>query len=323
VPLDTQNGSVADRLRNFFKLTGRVPAPLDDVVVPVANLVDLDGPPWRTADENWSTSALTQPALAANVSYAGVWMPRGMKGVAVVKQVVLENEDAAAQTFFIAFVRITPTDQNQVLNVEHFGDSAAGLNPRVPLRGGIFTNGALIGEPLVRATLQAGASLVVPVSYALRGVNVKLNVIWDWQAPAGADTHFAFYRGTRAKIEIRQTRADTYRPELYVIPADTATKPAVLAAVRAKLQSLQKEYPGVAVEDRGAELHVTIPDAFRVGHEAHFAQVATRFLSYLRDRSTLPTWERPNMLAKYFVTTTSTELSRRSPPRVAPRIAPQ
>jgi predicted dehydrogenase len=161
------------------------------------------------------------------------------------------------------------------------------------------------------------------VSYALRGVNVKLNVIWDWQAPAGADTHFAFYRGTRAKIEVRQTRADQYRPELYVIPADAASKPAVLAAVRAKLQSLQKEFPGVAVEERGAELHVTIPDAFRVGHEAHFAQVTTRFLSYLRDRSTLPKWERPNMLAKYFVTTTGTELSRQSPPRVAPRIAPQ
>ena len=132
-----------------------------------------------------------------------------------------------------------------------------------------------------------------------------------------------FYRGTRAKVEIRQTRADKYRPELYVIPADAAGKPAVLAAVRAKLQSLQKEYPGVAVEDRGAELHVTIPDAFRVGHEAHFAQVTTRFLNYRRDRSSLPRWERPNLLAKYFVTTTGTELSRQSPPRVAPRIAPE
>ncbi len=161
------------------------------------------------------------------------------------------------------------------------------------------------------------------VSYALRGVHVKLNVIWDWEAPAGSDTHFAFYRGTRARIEIRQTRADKYRPELYVIPVDAASKPAVLAAVRAKLQSLQQDYPGVTVEDRGAELHLNIPDAFRVGHEAHFAQVTTRFLHYLRDRKALPTWERSNMIAKYFVTTTGTELSRQSPPRVATRIAPQ
>jgi predicted dehydrogenase len=160
------------------------------------------------------------------------------------------------------------------------------------------------------------------VSYALRDVHVKLNVIWDWEAPAGSDTHFAFYRGTRARVEIRQTRADKYRPELYVIPVDAARKPAVLAAVRAKLQSLQ-HYPGVTVEDRGVELHVNIPDAFRVGHEAHFAQVTTRFLHYLQDRKALPAWERPNMIAKYFVTTTGTELSRQSPPRVATRIAPQ
>ena len=161
------------------------------------------------------------------------------------------------------------------------------------------------------------------VSYTVRGVHTKLNVIWDWEAPAGADTHFAFYRGTRARVEIRQTRADKYRPELYVIPTDPASKAALLSAVRARLDGLQHDYPGVGVEDRGGELHVTIPDAFRVGHEAHFAQVTTRFLSYLRDRKALPTWERANMLAKYFVTTTGTELSRQSPPHVATRIAPQ
>ncbi len=50
------------------------------------------------------------------------------------------------------------------------------------------------------------------VSYTLRGINTKLIVIWDWEAPAGSgDTHFAFYTGTRARVEIRQTRADRYR----------------------------------------------------------------------------------------------------------------
>jgi predicted dehydrogenase len=161
------------------------------------------------------------------------------------------------------------------------------------------------------------------VSYVLRGAHVKLNVIWDWEAPAGADTHFASYKGTRARIEVRQTRGDRFRPELYVIPADSATKGQVLAAVQAKLAVLHAEYAGVGVEDRGSELHVTIPDVFRVGHEAHFAQVTTRFLKYMRDRQALPAWERPNMLAKYYVTTKGTELSRQSPPRPAPRLAPQ
>ncbi len=162
------------------------------------------------------------------------------------------------------------------------------------------------------------------VSYTLHGTHIRLSVIWDWEAPPGSgDTHFAVYRGTRARLEVRQTERDRYRPELFVIPNDSANIPKILSAVQTKLRTLQTEYPGVSVEQRGSELHVDIPDAFRVGHEAHFAQVTTRFLQYLRDRSTMPAWERPNMLAKYYVTTTGTELSRESPPRAAPRLAPR
>ena len=48
---------------------------------------------------------------------------------------------------------------------------------------------------------------------------------------------------------------------------------------------------------------MTIPEALRVGHEAHFAQVTATFLATCGPLSTLPAWERPNMLAKYYVTT--------------------
>ena len=162
------------------------------------------------------------------------------------------------------------------------------------------------------------------MSYAVRGVHTKLNVIWDWEAPAGGgDTHFAFYRGTRARVEVRQTAADRYLPELYVVPASPAAKAQVLAATRARIAALQGTYPGVGVEERGAEIHIIVPAALRVSHEAHFAQVATNFLGYIRDRRTLPAWERPNMLAKYYVTTKGTELSRQAPSRPAARIAPK
>jgi hypothetical protein len=77
----------------------------------------------------------------------------------------------------------------------------------------------------------------------------------------------------------------------------------------------------VSVDERGGDIHVVIPDAFRVGHEAHFAQVTTEFLRFLRDRKALPAWERPNMLAKYYVSTTGTELSHRGAPQAAPRTA--
>jgi predicted dehydrogenase len=162
------------------------------------------------------------------------------------------------------------------------------------------------------------------VSYTLRGTYVTLNVIWDWEPPPGAgDRHYAVYRGRKAAIEVRQTRADSYQPELYVKPNQASDAPAVLAAVSSRLTALKGEFDGVTAEMKGDEIHVVIPAKYRVGHEAHFAQVTKHFLGYLQDRSTLPAWERPNMLAKYYVTTTGTELSHQSAPKVAPRLAPQ
>jgi predicted dehydrogenase len=162
------------------------------------------------------------------------------------------------------------------------------------------------------------------VASTLRGNHVALNVIWDWEAPPGAgDSHFAYSRGSRARIEVRQGAAERFRPELYVIPSAAGDKAAVAAAVGKRVAALQQAYPGVGLTDSGAELKITIPDALRVSHEEHFAQVTQRFLRYLGDRSTLPAWERPNMLAKYAVTTEGTALARRSPPQPAARRAPR
>ncbi len=161
------------------------------------------------------------------------------------------------------------------------------------------------------------------VTYRVRGVHVTLNVIWDWEAPAGAgDRHYAVYRGAKASIEVRQTKGDRYQTEVYVVPNANQDAATIAAAVEARMAALQADYPGVKAERRGAEVHVVIPARFRDGHEAHFARVTRNFLKYLKDRSALPSWERPNMVAKYFVTTTGTELSHQSPPTIARRLAP-
>ncbi len=151
------------------------------------------------------------------------------------------------------------------------------------------------------------------VSYTLRGVHVKLNVLWNYEAPPGAgDTHYAVFRGTKSRIEIRQGKEEKYRPELYVIPAAPSEKENVLAALKSKIDALQARLPGVAFEDKRKEILVTIPDKYRVGHEAHFAEVTNHFLSYLKNLESLPGWEKPNMLAKYYVTTKGLELSRQA-----------
>lgn len=161
------------------------------------------------------------------------------------------------------------------------------------------------------------------VTYKLRGVHVALSVIWDWEAPQGSgDRHFAVYRGKKARVEVRQTRSENFRPELYVVPNGANVAVDVQSAVAQRLHALATRYPGLALEARGGELHISIPDRHRTSHEQHFAQVARRFFDLVLNPASLPSWEKPNMLAKYWLTTHGTELSQRSPVQSAPRLAP-
>lgn len=149
------------------------------------------------------------------------------------------------------------------------------------------------------------------VSYTLRGVHVKLDILWNWEAPPGAgDVYEATFRGSLATIEIRQGAAEKHLPELYVVPADDAHRPQVLAALHAKVAALQGQWPGLSVQVTGQTARLVIPNRFRVGHEAHFAQVANHFFAYLQSPASMPAWEAPNMLAKYYVSTKGVELAK-------------
>ncbi len=151
------------------------------------------------------------------------------------------------------------------------------------------------------------------VHYTLRGIHVAMEIVWDWQAPEGAgDVYEASFLGTHSRIEIRQGSAENHRPELYVVPNSETARDQVFSALREKIQTLQPRWPGLAVAQTSGESRLIIPDTFREGHEAHFAQVTRRFFDYLRNPSLMPAWETPNMLAKYYVTTRGVELSRES-----------
>lgn len=152
------------------------------------------------------------------------------------------------------------------------------------------------------------------VTYSLRGVTVKLDVLWDYEAPPGAgDVYEAVFRGSRSRLEIRQGKPENFRPELYVIPTSGRRADTVAALKRV----LAARFPDCTAEDLGAELRIHIPDKHRVGHEAHFAQVARQFFEYLKSPRSMPAWEKPNMAAKYWVTARGVELAGGSPPRRA------
>jgi predicted dehydrogenase len=148
------------------------------------------------------------------------------------------------------------------------------------------------------------------VHYTVRGVHVKLDILWNWQAPeASGDTYEAVFRGTKARVEIRQGKAEGYIPEVYVVPDSTALRTSVFTAVRRRVDALQGAYPGVALTESAGEAHVVVPKHLRSDRE-HFADVTNRFFEYLNVPKTVPKWEKKNMLVKYWVTTKGVEAAQ-------------
>ena len=138
-------------------------------------------------------------------------------------------------------------------------------------------------------------------TYSIKGVYAKASVLWNYQAPAGAgDTHFSLMRGTRSSLIIQQGEAEGYKPALYVEPRRNAgVKPEELeAALKEAVAALNKTYPGIGFEKHETGWRITIPASYSVGHEAHFGQVAEKYLGFLKSRD-MPAWEVPNMLVKY------------------------
>lgn len=177
------------------------------------------------------------------------------------------------------------------------------------------------GEAQFPATLATNVSGEVfryfcnnSVSYVLRGIHVKLDILWNWQAAEGGDVYEAVFRGSKARVEIRQGKAENFQPEVYVVPAEPGRATEVLEAVRKKVLALQSRWPGLGVKESGAESRIVIPEKYRVGHEAHFAEVSRHLFDYLKAPKTMPAWERPNMLAKYYVSTRGVELGQANRP---------
>jgi hypothetical protein len=146
------------------------------------------------------------------------------------------------------------------------------------------------------------------VLYTLRGVHVKLEVKWDFEAPPGkGETEVAIYRGTKSRVEVRDN-------EVSVIPAKGVSKVKTGVAVRKTIEASAQRWPGLEVEETARGFRILIPAALRIGHEAHFALLTKQFLEYVKDPPALPEWESYFMKAKYFVTTQGVALARRETP---------
>ena len=135
--------------------------------------------------------------------------------------------------------------------------------------------------------------------FKLHGIHAKISVIWDYEAPAGGgDTHYSLMRGTKVSAIIRQGKEQGYKPMLYLEPREGVDPASLEESLAAAVKKAVSTWPGVEVAKTEAGWVVNFPDSYRLGHEAHFSQVATDFLGYLK-KGEMPAWEVPNTLAKY------------------------
>lgn len=147
-------------------------------------------------------------------------------------------------------------------------------------------------------------------TYSLRGIHARISVLWNFEAPPGtADTHDSLMRGTLCSLHIRQGKEQGFKPVLYIEPHQkTPTKEWKLALEKAA-KAVGVKFPGVSWKDQGGRYEVVIPGEYKVGHEAHFVQVAERYLGFLKDGN-IPEWEIPNTISKYGTITKAYHMSQ-------------
>lgn len=139
------------------------------------------------------------------------------------------------------------------------------------------------------------------INYTLKGVHSKAVVIWNYQAPEGTgDTHYSIMKGSKANLVIRQGKEQNFKPVLYIEPV--GNNPEYEAQLTEAFKAAQGKYEGIELKKIAKGWEVVIPQKYDTGHEAHFAQVAQKYMGFLKDGK-LPEWEVPNMLTKYYITT--------------------
>lgn len=147
-------------------------------------------------------------------------------------------------------------------------------------------------------------------TYVINGVHAKVSVIWNYKAPEGTgDTHYSLMRGTNASLIIRQGKEEQFKPTLYI---EQRSKDADFEQkLRAAFARVESKFPGIGLAKITNVWTITVPEKYNNGHEAHFGQVTEKYLDYLQNNS-MPSWEVPNMLAKYYTTTKAKEVAEKT-----------
>lgn len=142
------------------------------------------------------------------------------------------------------------------------------------------------------------------ITYKIKGKVARTSVIWNFEAPEGTgDTHYSIMRGTKCNLIIKQGAEEGYKPKLYIRMNTHEGIDAFEAHLQTAIKgSINQKYANIKVQKLDdITWTLDIPQAYKIGHEQHFEQVTQNFLDYLKE-GTMPKWEIPNMIVKYYTT---------------------
>jgi predicted dehydrogenase len=147
------------------------------------------------------------------------------------------------------------------------------------------------------------------MNYTIKGKHAKVSVLWNYEAPEGtSDTHYSIMRGTKSDLIIKQGTAENFKSVLYIESKGDSDFESNLNLVVAN--EIAKGFLGTTVEKMGGSTwKINIPEKFKIGHEAHFAQVTENYLNFL-EAGKLPDWEIPNMITKYYTTIAAYKMAK-------------
>lgn len=151
------------------------------------------------------------------------------------------------------------------------------------------------------------------IQYQVKGVNVGLKVVWNYQAPQdGGDTFSAYIKGSKATLTTVQDKSHKFVKQLYIKKSVEMDQTLFHSNLEDAILEIQKDYPNISIKSSSSkpgEYLIDIPLDSRESHESHFGYVAQAFFNYLVDGN-LPEWEISNTLAKYYITTTALQLAK-------------
>jgi hypothetical protein len=117
-------------------------------------------------------------------------------------------------------------------------------------------------------------------------------------------------KGSKAHLIIEQGKKQNYKPVLYIKAVPGTDLSLYEKELQAALKTITEKYPNISLQKiQNDTWEVNVPDNYHNGHEAHFGQVTENLLQCL-EKGSLPSWEVPNMIAKYYVTTHALEIAR-------------